>query len=62
MIAIAFDAGNCGATVDAPSRQPIIREILNLSHPPNPSPAQRDPRAKTVTSMRRYSLRLPVET
>lgn len=37
MVAIARDVGNHSTTVDAPDLQPIIREILNFSHPPYPS-------------------------
>ncbi|ABC94007.1 hypothetical protein RHE_PF00114 (plasmid) [Rhizobium etli CFN 42] len=37
MVAIVFDVGNHRATVDAPRLQPIVSEILNFSHPPNPS-------------------------
>jgi hypothetical protein len=36
MVAIALDVGNHSATVDAPSLQPIVSEILNFSHTPNP--------------------------
>jgi hypothetical protein len=37
MVAIAFDVGNYRATMDAPRLQPIVSEILNFSHPPDPS-------------------------
>ena len=36
MVAIALNFGNHSATMDAPSLQPIITEILNFSHLPNP--------------------------